>query len=123
MVRRLRRHHDWSIRELAERAEVSPTQLSRIERLAASPTEDTIVRLAGALGVAVSQLFAEDVAVDASRSIAIPVHFTDGVRQVLAEAGVPVERWPEAERLVLATTRAICASLGASEHDGAPRAG
>ncbi|TCM89655.1 helix-turn-helix protein [Paenibacillus sp. BK033] len=41
----------YSLRELAEKAEVSPSQLSKIERGLATPTEETVNKLAYALNV------------------------------------------------------------------------
>ncbi len=57
VVRSLREEHGISARDLCERAEISPMQLWRIERRKASPTEDTIRKVACALGVPAARLF------------------------------------------------------------------
>ncbi|HEX2185248.1 MAG TPA: helix-turn-helix transcriptional regulator [Chloroflexota bacterium] len=59
VVHRLRRERGEGLRELARRAGLSANQLSRIERLAASPTEEKIAGLAAALGVPVATLFGQ----------------------------------------------------------------
>ncbi|WP_188587847.1 helix-turn-helix domain-containing protein [Gordonia jinhuaensis] len=55
-TRRFRLARGMSLRELAERAAVSPAQLSQVERGLANPTLDVLVRLAGALDVAFEAL-------------------------------------------------------------------
>jgi hypothetical protein len=45
--------------------------------------------------------------------VALTPGFRDAVRHLLIEIGIPLARQPEAERLVLATTRAICVSVQA----------
>src|SRR5262245_24590716 len=55
-ARRLREEQRLRIVEVAERAGFSPAMLSRLETGAAMPSLETIVALAGALGVAPAQL-------------------------------------------------------------------
>jgi hypothetical protein len=55
----LRKQRNESIRAVAKRAGFSAIQLSRIERLQASPTAEKIVGLANALEVPISVLFGE----------------------------------------------------------------
>lgn len=57
VARRLREEQDLRIVEVAERAGFSPAMLSRLETGGAMPSLETIVALAGALGVAPAQLF------------------------------------------------------------------
>ena len=57
---RLRIVRGWSLRELSARAEVSKALLSRIERGEGNPSIETLFRIAGALGCAVSELIAVD---------------------------------------------------------------
>jgi transcriptional regulator with XRE-family HTH domain len=55
-VREIRRTHHLSQRQLAGRMQVPRTYISKIENGKAIPTLGSLERLAGALGVAVSQL-------------------------------------------------------------------
>jgi transcriptional regulator with XRE-family HTH domain len=55
-VRRLRRDQDLSQEEVAERAEIHRTQMTLIERAERLPRIDTMIRLAGALGVSPAEL-------------------------------------------------------------------
>ena len=57
VVRCLRDERGISARDLCEQAKISPMQLWRIEQRKARPTEDTIRKLAGALGVPPARLF------------------------------------------------------------------
>jgi transcriptional regulator with XRE-family HTH domain len=50
-LRRLRGLRDMSQRELARRANISPDTVSQLERGAAQPTLDTLLRLQTALGL------------------------------------------------------------------------
>lgn len=59
-VRQLREKHGWSLTELAERAEISRSYLAQIERGGSTPTQEKIIKLAGALGVRPSQLLGEE---------------------------------------------------------------
>ena len=47
----------WSLAELARRADVSKAMISKVERGESSPTAALLGKLAGALGVTMSQLF------------------------------------------------------------------
>lgn len=59
-VRQLREKQGWSLTELAERAEISRSYLAQIERGGSTPTQEKIIKLAGALGVRPSQLLGEE---------------------------------------------------------------
>lgn len=59
-LRALRRQRGWSLEELAGRAHLSPSTLSRVETGKRSIDLDVLVALAGALGVAVDALLAAD---------------------------------------------------------------
>jgi transcriptional regulator with XRE-family HTH domain len=57
MLRRLRRSHKMSLRELARRAKVPPGYLSELEQgKKANPSAVVVVRLAKALNVSVGKL-------------------------------------------------------------------
>ena len=58
-VRELRRGGGWTIAELAEAADISVDALTRIESGERVPTLNTLVDLATALGVTVTELFDE----------------------------------------------------------------
>src|SRR6185437_7542422 len=53
-----RESRGWSLAELAERSGVSKAMVSKIERLEASPTAATLVRLAGAFDLTLAALLA-----------------------------------------------------------------
>ncbi len=55
-IRQLRRQHGLSLAGLATRSKVSKAMLSRIERGEANPSAVVLDRIAGALGVGISQL-------------------------------------------------------------------
>lgn len=121
VVHRLRVERGWSVRALAERAGISATQLTRIERLEASPTEETIRGLATALGVPASILLDDwgahgsDSASEPTDLMTLPPAFRAAVRHLIMEAGIPDARRGVAEQLILATTRAICVSVLAED--------
>jgi len=56
-VRKFREARGWTIKELAERADLTPNGVSRIELHYRSPGADTVVKLADALGVEPGDLF------------------------------------------------------------------
>jgi len=58
-LKELRKRRGWSLRVLAHRAGVRPGTLSALER-GASPRLDTLVKLADAFGVKVTQLLREE---------------------------------------------------------------
>lgn len=58
-LRRLRRERDLSQEALAFAADIHPKHLSDIERANTDPRATTVVRLADALGVEVSELFVD----------------------------------------------------------------
>ncbi|MCT4557573.1 MAG: XRE family transcriptional regulator [Pelagimonas sp.] len=60
IIRRLRAERDMSLTGLAQRAEVSKSNLSKIENNAISPTFDTIERIARGLGVRPGVLLSDD---------------------------------------------------------------
>jgi transcriptional regulator with XRE-family HTH domain len=59
-LRQLRRAHELSQEALADRAGVHPKHLSEIERANKDPRATTVIRLADALGVPVSELYEEE---------------------------------------------------------------
>src|SRR5829696_7216544 len=59
-LRRRRRERGLSARDVAERAGVSATYLSRLENGHLSPTVATLTRIVAAMGESVADLFAED---------------------------------------------------------------
>lgn len=58
VVRRARRQHGWSVQDLAERAGVSRSMVSKVEREEAQPTAVLLGRLSGALGMTLTELVA-----------------------------------------------------------------
>ncbi|MBS9476520.1 helix-turn-helix domain-containing protein [Ancylobacter radicis] len=56
-VRGLRTRAGLTIKQVAERAGISPSAISKIENSLLSPTYDNIIRLAQGLGVDISELF------------------------------------------------------------------
>lgn len=77
-IRALRQARRLTLRDVAERAGVTESFLSQVERDVTSPSIATVHRIAGALGLSIAQLFAEDadpgrvVRRDARRRIAYP---------------------------------------------------
>lgn len=61
-IRKLRTDADLSQRDLAQRMELDPSQMSRLERGDANPSWDTVRRVAAALEVTLTELaqLAED---------------------------------------------------------------
>lgn len=55
-VRQLREQRGLTQRQLADAADINPTWISHIESGRTNPAWGTVARLAGALGVAVSEL-------------------------------------------------------------------
>ena len=55
-IRALREEHSWSQEKLAERAKISSTYQSNIERADKRTTQDDLVRMAAALGTTVDRL-------------------------------------------------------------------
>jgi len=64
-----RKHWQLSQAALAERADISITFLSQIERGVKYPTSETLSRIANALGVEVCELFKEDAAPAGHRNL------------------------------------------------------
>jgi transcriptional regulator with XRE-family HTH domain len=58
-LRRERGGKNWSIRQLAEHADVDRSHLGEIEALKRSPTVELLEKLCGALGIELSDLFVE----------------------------------------------------------------
>ena len=56
-IRELRQHHNLTIADVAERAEISRSMLSKIENGQTSTSLDTLSSIANALGVTLSNLF------------------------------------------------------------------
>ena len=77
-IRALRQARRLTLRDVAERAGVTESFLSQVERDVTSPSIATVHRVAQALGLPISQLFAEDaetgrvVRRDARRRVAYP---------------------------------------------------
>lgn len=77
-IRSLRQARHLTLREVADRAGVTESFLSQVERDVTSPSIATVHRVAGALGLSIAQLFAEDaetgrvVRREARRRIAYP---------------------------------------------------
>lgn len=59
-IRRLREDKGWSLTDLAERAGISRSYLSQIERGESEPTQGKIIQLADALGALPSELYGEE---------------------------------------------------------------
>lgn len=59
-IGQLRRAHDWTLAALAARVELSATQLSRIESGARHSSVGTLIELARAFGITLSELVAEE---------------------------------------------------------------
>lgn len=59
-IEKYRRAKDWSIRELAKLAEITPSMLSQIERGLANPSIQTLKVLAKELGVPTFSFFLEE---------------------------------------------------------------
>src|SRR5215472_12619493 len=74
-VRQLRFLRGWSQEELAERANSSPKHVGSVERGEVNVGLDTLVDLAGALSVNVTDLFAEPAGRQTARSV---VHVLSG---------------------------------------------
>lgn len=59
-IKFLRRAKDWSQEQLAERAAIQRSYLADLERGRRNPSVRTLVKVANALGIAVSALFDDD---------------------------------------------------------------
>ena len=59
-IRALRQARGFTLRELAERAGVTESFLSQVEREVTSPSIASVQRIAGALDLAIAELFVED---------------------------------------------------------------
>ena len=59
-IRRLRRSNDLTLRELAQRAGVTESFLSQVERGVASPSVASLQRIARGLGLSIAQFFSSD---------------------------------------------------------------
>ncbi len=59
-IRQLRQAHGWTLEVLAERAEMHPVYVGGVERGVRNPSFRNIKRLADALGIPLSVIFAED---------------------------------------------------------------
>ncbi len=84
-IRQLRRRQNLSLSGLAARSKVSKAMLSRIERGEANPSAVVLDRIAGALGVGISQLMARH---DQAEMIVLPA----AVQPVLADRTTGLER-------------------------------
>ena len=59
-IRALRQARGFTLRELAERAGVTESFLSQVEREVTSPSIASVQRIAGALDLAIAELFVEE---------------------------------------------------------------
>jgi len=59
-IRQLRRAHGWTQEALAEKAGIHPVDLAGIERGKRNPAFKNLARIAAALEITLSSLFAED---------------------------------------------------------------
>ncbi|BAP44893.1 transcriptional regulator [Pseudomonas sp. StFLB209] len=66
-IAHLRTQQRLSLAQLAERSGVSKAMISKIERLESSPTAVVLGKLAAGLGIALTELLADDTPDDASR--------------------------------------------------------
>jgi transcriptional regulator with XRE-family HTH domain len=83
-LRTLRKERDWTQRELADQAGLSPNAVSLIERDEISPSVATLQSLATALGVKMSYFFDEDTQTEI-------MHVKAGQRPSLESRGVTIE--------------------------------
>lgn len=60
LMRQARKRHELTLQQVAQRAELSVSYLSQIERNLLTPSVGTLKRIAGALGIATGQLIAPD---------------------------------------------------------------
>lgn len=96
-MRALREARHWSLAELGNAAGVSKAMLSRIERAEASPTANTLSRIAAALGITLAELLTFDKdRRERFVSHAAQLEWRDPAshylrRQVLADPGIPLE--------------------------------
>jgi len=70
-IRLFRRNHGWSQADLAEKADISITFLSSIERCVKWPYPDTLVKIAKALKIEEFELFRREKAITDDISILI----------------------------------------------------
>ncbi|MFM2057391.1 MAG: hypothetical protein RLY71_1776 [Pseudomonadota bacterium] len=69
-IRALRKARDYTLDQLAELSGVSRSMISLIERQETSPTAAVLDKLAGALGVTLSELFSDESGVQAAMPLA-----------------------------------------------------
>lgn len=70
-VRRLRRETGWTLAELARRANLSTSTLSKVENNQLSLTYNNLTKLAAGLGVDIANLFTDDVITEKSERIEV----------------------------------------------------
>jgi len=85
-----RKKAKWSIKELAERAHLTPSMLSQIERGIANPSLNTLRSLAATLNIAMFQFFLEENP-NAENLIVTPNNRTKIVPPQASEHGVTYE--------------------------------
>ena len=84
-IRALREEHSWSQEKLAERANISSTYQSHIERSDKKPSLDVLVRIASALGTTVDRLLAGSQPSDQTA-------FLDDMGELMAKCPLPERR-------------------------------
>lgn len=92
----LRARRGWTLAEFAGRSGVSKSMLSKVERQEASPTATILLRLAGALGLTLAELMAEQGASARFLQKDAQPGWTDRTtgyhrRQVYLSPGMPLE--------------------------------
>ncbi|MFA7495320.1 MAG: helix-turn-helix domain-containing protein [Acidithiobacillus sp.] len=80
-IRQLRGERNWSVRELASRADISASALSQIEADQNSPSIATLGKICAALGVAMVALFEDE------QAEALPAVMRIGERRKVYSAG------------------------------------
>jgi transcriptional regulator with XRE-family HTH domain len=79
-VRRLRRENGWTLAELARRAQLATSTLSKVENNQLSLTYNNLTKLASGLGVDIANLFTDDVIKEKNERIAV-TRRGDGLHQ------------------------------------------
>ncbi|MGE0239303.1 MAG: helix-turn-helix domain-containing protein [Parvibaculaceae bacterium] len=70
-VKRLRRKNGWTLAELARRANLATSTLSKVENNQLSLTYNNLTKLAAGLGVDIANLFTDDVIAERSEKIEV----------------------------------------------------
>lgn len=102
IVREMRLRRDWSLAELAQRAGISPSYLSRLERGASVPSYRKLLRLADAFGVEITFFTSVE---QTAKELAVELS------DYLASLGMPRATWPEFVGLSLEARGALVDAL------------